>query len=109
MSDDNQPHPDVKIMKAVRSMKADLDAIYTQLRDGTYADPDTFVNNWAHLIDRVKKMTPVLSEPGVMEALLRTDVMAAAELLAMTHAVGIIENFMQCLEHQTTERSLKPR
>ncbi len=55
MSDDNQPHPDEKLMKAVRSMKADLDAIYTQLRDGTYADPDTFVNNWAHLIDRSTK------------------------------------------------------
>lgn len=109
MSDNDQPHPDEKLMKAVRSMKADLDAIYTQLRDGTYADPDTFVNNWAHLIDRVNKMTPVLSEPGVMEVLLRTDVMAAAELLAMTHAVGIIENFMRCLEHQTTERSLKPQ
>ena len=87
-------------------MKADLDAIYTQLRDGTYADPNTFVNNWAHLIDRVKQMKPVLSEPGVMEALLRTDVMIAAELLAMTHAVGIVENFMRCLEHQTTERGL---
>lgn len=87
--------------------------MFGQIRDIGIAvrnvDPDTFVNNWAHLIDRVKKMTPVLSEPGVMEALLRTDVMAAAELLAMTHAVGIIENFMRCLEHQTTERSLKPR
>ncbi|WP_246876508.1 hypothetical protein [Pantoea ananatis] len=86
MSDDNQPGYDERLITSVRSMKADLDAIYTQLRDGTYADPDTFVNNWAHLIDRVNKMTPVLSEPGVMEVLLRTDVMAAAELLAMTHA-----------------------
>ncbi|WP_275234922.1 hypothetical protein [Pantoea ananatis] len=88
---------------AVRAMKADLDAIYTQLRDGTYADPDTFVNNWAHLMDRVKQMTPVLSEPGVTETLLRVDVRLAAELLAMTHAVGIIENFMRCLERQATE------
>nr|WP_246872159.1 hypothetical protein [Pantoea ananatis] len=84
-------------------MKADVDAIYTQLRDGTYADPDTFVNNWAHLMDRVKKMTPVLSEPGVTETLLRTDVRLTAELLAMTHAVGIIENFMRYLERQAAE------
>nr|WP_246872108.1 hypothetical protein [Pantoea ananatis] len=84
-------------------MKADVDAIYTQLRHGTYADPDTFANNWAHLMDRVKKMTPVLSEPGVTETLLRTDVRLTAELLAMTHAVGIIENFMRCLERQAAE------
>jgi len=108
VSDNDQPHPDEKLMKAVRSMKADLDAIYTQLRDGTYSDPDTFVNNWAHLIDRVKQMKPVLSEPGVIEALLRADVTTAAELLAMTHAVGIVENFMRCLERQATERGLKP-
>ncbi len=54
-------------------------------------------------------MKPVLSEPGVMEALLRTDVMLRQSCWPWTHAVGIIENFMRCLEHQTTERSLKPR
>lgn len=103
MSDENQPSHEEKLITAVRMMKADVDAIYTQLRDGTYADPDTFVNNWAHLMDRVKKMTPVLSEPGVTETLLRTDVRLTAELLAMTHAVGIIENFMKCLERQAAD------
>jgi len=90
-------------------MKADLNAIYTQLRDGNYADPDTFVNNWAHLMDRVKKMQPVLSVPGVTETLLHMDVRLTAELLAMTHAVGIIENFMKCLERQTRENGSKLR
>ncbi|WP_210453390.1 hypothetical protein [Pantoea ananatis] len=103
MSDENQLSHEEKLITAVRMMKADVDAIYTQLRDGTYADPDTFVNNWAHLMDRVKKMTPVLSEPGVTETLLRTDVRLTAELLAMTHAVGIIENFMRYLERQAAE------
>nr|WP_226375826.1 hypothetical protein [Pantoea stewartii] len=84
-------------------MKADIDAIYTQLRDGAYADPNTFVNNWAHLMERIKKMKPALSEPGVTETLLRTDVRLTAELLAMTHAVDIIENFMKCLERQAAE------
>ncbi|KGL53786.1 MULTISPECIES: hypothetical protein [Pantoea] len=109
MSDDNKPSHEERLITSVRMMKADMDAIYTQLRDGVYADPDTFVNNWAHLIDRVKQMTPVLREPGVTETLLRIDVLLTAELLAMTHAVGIIENFMRCLEHQTTERSHKPQ
>ncbi|WP_210504836.1 hypothetical protein [Pantoea ananatis] len=103
MSDGKQPSHEERLITAVRMMKADIDAIYTQLRDGTYADPDTFVNNWAHLMDRVKKMTPVLSEPGVTETLLRTDVRLTAELLAMTHAVDIIENFMKCLERQAAE------
>ncbi|MGP2522120.1 hypothetical protein ACTUSX_19820 [Pantoea ananatis] len=103
MSDGKQPSHEERLITAVRMMKADIDAIYTQLRDGAYADPDTFVNNWTHLMERVKKMTPALSEPGVTETLLRTDVLLTAELLAMTHAVGIIENFMKCLERQAAE------
>ena len=90
-------------------MKADVDVIYTQLMDGTYADPDTFINNWAHLMDWVKKMKPVLSGPGVTDTLMRVDVRLAADLLAMTHAVQIIENFMRCLEHQARENGGKPR
>ncbi|PWK94653.1 hypothetical protein C7431_110149 [Pantoea allii] len=105
MSDGKHPSHEERLITAVRMMKADVDAIYTQLRDGTYADPDTFVNNWTHLMDRVKQMTPVLSEPGVTETLLRTDVRLTAELLAMTHAVGIIENFMRCLERQAAVKS----
>ncbi|MEJ1267791.1 hypothetical protein WDV93_12470 [Pantoea ananatis] len=41
MSDENQPTYEERLIKAVRLMKADVDAINTQLRDGTYADPDT--------------------------------------------------------------------
>ena len=103
MSDGKHPSHEERLITAVRMMKADIDAIYTQLRDGAYADPDTFVNNWAHLMERVKKMKPALSEPGVTETLLRTDVRLTAELLAMTHAVDIIENFMKCLERQAAE------
>ncbi|MEJ1269048.1 hypothetical protein WDV93_25290 [Pantoea ananatis] len=109
MSDGKQPSHEEGLITAVRMMKADVDAIYTQLRDGAYADPDTFVNNWAHLMDRVKQMTPVLSGSGVTETLLRVDVRLTAELLAMTHAVGIIENFMRCLERQAAEGGGRPR
>jgi len=103
VSDGKQPSHEERLITAVRIMKADIDAIYTQLRDGAYADPNTFVNNWAHLMERIKKMKPALSEPGVTETLLRTDVRLTAELLAMTHAVDIIENFMKCLERQAAE------
>ncbi|MDN4128402.1 hypothetical protein [Pantoea ananatis] len=109
MSDENQPTYEERLIKAVRLMKADVDAIYTQLRDGTYADPDTFINNWTHLMDRVKNMKPVLSKPGVMETLMRMDVQLTAELLAITYSVQIIENFIRCMEHQARENGSKPR
>ncbi|WP_347449297.1 hypothetical protein [Pantoea stewartii] len=64
MSDENQPTYEEDLIKAVRLMKADVDAIYTQLRDGTYADPDTFINNWAHLMDRLKKWSPPSASPA---------------------------------------------
>jgi len=81
-------------------MKADVDVLYAQLRSGACASPGTFASNWGHLIRVVNEMKPMLSEPGVKETLVLKDVELMADLLAMTHSVEIIENFMRCLEHQ---------
>jgi len=86
-------------MAAIRSMKAGVDVIFQQLTAGAYVCPDTFVNNWAHLITRVKEMKPLISQPGVTDIIVRTDMMLMADLLAIIYAVGIVENFLGCLEH----------
>jgi len=93
----------------VRSIKADTDVLYTQLRSGVCSSPDTFANNRAHLIRAVNDIKPVLSEPGVMETLLQTDVLIYADLLAMTRSVEIIENFLACLEHQGSKDEIRSR
>lgn len=86
-------------MAAIRSMKADVDVIFRQLTAGAYVCPDTFANNWAHLIGRLKEMKPLISQPGVADMVARTDMMLMADLLAIIYAVGIVENFLTCLEH----------
>ncbi|WP_235318736.1 hypothetical protein [Pantoea stewartii] len=102
------PQDEQSCVAAIRAMKADVDVILTQLRSGHYASPDTFVNNWGYLIDKVKEMKPILSKPGVTEMLLHTDVMLMADLLAITHAVEIIGNFMDCLARHARQSPKDP-
>jgi len=96
------------LIAAVKSKKSDIDVLYAQLRSGAYASPDTFANNWAHLIRVVNEMKPLLSEAGVTETLLRTDVLLLADLLALVNSIEVIENFLACLEHQAREENSKP-
>ena len=88
-------------------MKSDIDVLFTQLRNGAYSRPDTFTNNWAHLMRMVKEMKPLLSEPGVTETLLRADILLLADLLALVNSIEIIENFLACLERQLREENSK--
>ncbi|WP_410515798.1 hypothetical protein QO152_19585 [Pantoea allii] len=102
MYDNNAPSDapldEAAFMAAIRTMKADVDVIFTQLAAGAYVSMDTFTNNWAHLIMRVKEMKPLLSQPGVKDIITRTDMMLMADLLAITYTVAIVENFLSCLE-----------
>lgn len=90
-------------------MKADIELFFTQLRSGTYAHPDTFANNWAHLIRVLSEIRPVLSKPGVIDMLLQTDKQLVSDLQAITSAVEIIDNFLACLERLGREGDSKPR
>lgn len=103
MSDDEELSNEQRMTAAVRSMKADIDVLYTQLRNGAYASPDTFANNWAHMIRMVEEMKPFFSKPDVTEALLRSDVRLLADLLAIIYSMEIIENFLGCLENQARQ------
>ncbi|MDF7787451.1 hypothetical protein P4910_18490 [Pantoea stewartii] len=108
MSEDTPLSRQQSYITAVKSMKSDIDVLYTQLRNGAYSSPDTFANNWAHLMRVVNEMKPLLSEPGVTERLLHTDVLLLADLLALVNSIEIIENFLACLERQAREENSKP-
>ncbi|KKW49254.1 hypothetical protein XB02_19145 [Pantoea ananatis] len=100
MSDGKRFYSEEQCIAAIRSMKGDVDVIFRQLMTGAYASPDTFANNWAHLIEMVKEMKPFLSQPGVTDRIMQTDAMLMTDLLAITYAVAIVENFLACLERQ---------
>lgn len=93
---------------AIRAMKPDIDVILTQLRSGRYASPDTFVNNWAYLTEKLTEIKPLLSQAGVTDALLRTDIRLMADLLALVTAVEIMDNFMGTLAHHANQLKNQP-
>ncbi|MEJ1268956.1 hypothetical protein WDV93_24735 [Pantoea ananatis] len=53
-------------------------------------------------------MKPLLSQPRVTEKLMQTDALLMADLLGITHAVEIIENFLTCLDNQVKEGHNQP-
>ncbi|WP_289368149.1 hypothetical protein [Pantoea stewartii] len=90
--------PDLHLcLAAIRSMKADIDVIIRQLKSGRYVSTDTFANNWAHLLRMIEEMKPFLVQPGFADMIVRTDMLLMADLLAITHAVEIVRNFMRFL------------
>ncbi|WP_282497951.1 hypothetical protein [Pantoea stewartii] len=108
MSDDDKSSPEQRYLVAARSIKADIDLFFAQLRSGAYASPDTFANNWAHLIRVINEIRPILSEPGVTETLLQKDRQLMTDLQAIACAVEIIENFLVCLQNMAGRDNGKP-
>lgn len=112
MSDNNLPSDaagtEPPYIETIRSLKADIDVIFTQLSRGDYASPDTFANNWEHLMRMIEEVEPLLRKPEVMGALASTDLMLAADLLAVSRSVAIIENFITCLARRAADGRGRP-
>ena len=99
MSDGDKAWSEEQCIAAIRGMKADVEVILTQLKSGHYVCHETLANNLAHLIRMGTELKPLLSQPGVSDMLLRTDVSLMAELTALIHTAEIIENVLACLKH----------
>ena len=99
MSDGDKAWSEEQCIAAIRGMKADVEVILTQLKSGHYVCHETLANNLAHLIRMGTELKPWLSQPGVSDMLLRTDVSLMAELTALIHTAEIIENVLACLKH----------
>lgn len=84
------------VLSTLRDMKEGLDVLVSQLSTGDYASPDTFANNWAHLSLLSQDISTYLRSPGVMDMIVRTDLLLAADLIAVSRFTAIMENFMAC-------------
>lgn len=76
----------------VRELKANVDILILQLSTGSYASEDTLINNWEHLLNMGRTINTHLSNPCVMNLIVRTDLNLAADLIAVGRAITIIEN-----------------
>jgi len=94
-------------MAALRSLKKDMDVLIRQLSEGDYASPDTFANNWAYLSRLSEGMNVYMTNPGVLDILVRVDLVLAADLLAVSRSVAIIENFMKCAARRAAHTNVQ--
>ncbi|WP_162286884.1 cob(I)yrinic acid a,c-diamide adenosyltransferase [Pantoea stewartii] len=108
MSDGDKAYCEEQCIAAIRGMKADVEVILTQLKNGHYACHEILANNLAHLIRMGTELKPLLSQPGVSDMLLRTDVYLMADLLALTHTAEVIENVLACLKQRPETDSVPP-
>ncbi|WP_458038926.1 hypothetical protein [Pantoea ananatis] len=87
----------VKIYETLSAMKERVDFMVNQLIRGNYLTSSTFANNLLHLNLAFEPINAQMAVPGVMELLLREDVLLAADLIATGRAIAMMNNFMVCL------------
>lgn len=95
-----QFHEAQEVMKIISVMKQETDFIMDQLSEGDYASTDTFANNWLHLVRTYEQLQLHLTAPGVMDVIVNTDILLAADLIATARAISMVNNFMRCAKRQ---------
>lgn len=84
------------IMPRIADLKADVDVLLSQLSEGEYLTVDTFANNWIHLTTLYEKIQAQMNDRILMDRLIRTDLLLAADLLAVGRMITVLDNFMRC-------------
>jgi len=83
------------IMPRIADLKADVDVLLSQLSEGEYLTVDTFANNWIHLTALYEKIQAQMNDRILMGRLIRTDLLLAADLLAVRRMITVLDNFMR--------------
>ncbi|WP_235765206.1 hypothetical protein [Pantoea agglomerans] len=83
-------------MPRIADLKAEFDVLLCQLSEGEYLTVDTFANNWIHLTTLYEKIQAQMNDRILMDRLIRTDLLLAADLLAVGRMITVLDNFMRC-------------
>ncbi|MDC7864988.1 hypothetical protein TH59_07180 [Pantoea ananatis] len=86
--------------ETLSAMKERVDFMVNQLILGNYLSTSTFANNLLHLSQAFEPIHARMAVPGVMEQLLREDVLLAADLIATGRAIAMMNNFLVCVTGQ---------
>lgn len=90
----------VQMYKTLRGLKESVDFMVNQLILGNYLSTSTFANNLLHLSQAFEPIHARMAVPGVMELLLREDVLLATDLIATGRAIAMMNNFLVCVTGQ---------
>ncbi len=100
----------VQMYKTLRGLKESVDFLVNQLILGNYLTSSTFANNLLHLNRAFEPIHTRMAVPGVMELLLRADVLLAADLIATGRAIAMMNNFLVCVTgHEEDGRPVKTK
>ncbi|MDH2065686.1 hypothetical protein [Pantoea sp. GD03673] len=84
------------LISRIGGLKQDVDILLQQLSEGEYLSVDTFANNWIHLTQLYSRIQEHMSNRALMDKLVHSDLLLAADLLAVGRMIAVMDNFLRC-------------
>jgi len=84
------------ILGRISGLKDDMDILLQQLSEGEYLSVDIFANNWIHLTQLYSQIQSHMDDRTLMDQLVRSDLLLAADLMAVGRMITVMDNFMRC-------------
>lgn len=84
------------LISRIGGLKQDVDILLQQLSEGEYLSVDTFANNWIHLTQLYSQIQAHMNDRALMDKLVRSDLLLAADLLAVGRMIAVMDNFLRC-------------
>lgn len=85
------------VITDLSGLKQDVDFLLLQLSEGHYSSVDIFANNWIHLTRLYEQVQARINDRVVMDFLVRTDLVLAADLMAVGRMITVMNNFLRCV------------
>ncbi|AMG58442.1 hypothetical protein [Pantoea vagans] len=83
------------LISRIGGLKQDVDILLQQLSEGEYLSMDTFANNWIHLTELYSRIQAHMSDRTLMDKRVRSDLLLAADLLAVGRMIAVMDNFLR--------------
>mgnify|MGYP001597577859 CR=1 FL=1 len=87
------------LLSRIGELKSNVDFLMRQLCEGEYLCTDTFANNWVHLSVLYESIQAGMNDRKLMDLIVKTDLLLAADLLATGRMIQMMSNFLRCAEN----------
>lgn len=88
------------LLSRICVLRVDVNFLMKQLSEGEYLSLDTFANNWVHLMRLYASIQRHMNDAQLMDILVRTDLLLAADLMAVGRIIEVMNNFLRCAAKQ---------
>ena len=91
------------LLSRICALKSDVNFLMKQLSEGEYLSLDTFANNWVHLMRLYTGIQHHMNDAELMDVVVRTDVLLAADLMAVGRIIEVMNNVLRCAAKQASD------